>query len=193
MGSALAIDPAWLAPLTLEQYHRMIDTGVIGEDDHVELLEGVMVAMSPQGVTHAWVISFLNELLTTAKPAELRVLVQSPLTLSRSEPEPDLALVRVGLARPRGRHPETAELVVEVATDSLAKDLGPKVAIYAEAGIREYWVVNLVEPGVVVHRDPDPVARVYRSVLQVRPDASLAPLAAPSAAFAVAQLFRPQL
>jgi Uma2 family endonuclease len=149
----LSIDPAWQRRLQLAEYHRMIDAGVFDEDDHLELLEGVLVAMSPQNPAHARAIEYLDWALQRSLGEHFRVRTQLPLTLPsfRSEPEPDLAVIdrRDG---PWSRHPERALLVIEVADDSLRKDREAKARLYAAAGIPEYWIINCRDTRVEVFR-----------------------------------------
>ncbi len=172
-----SIDPTWIRPTSVAEYHRMIDAGFFGDDERCELLEGVIVEMSPQEIPHATALEILDERLQAGKRAGQRVRAQLPLTLARSEPEPDLAVVTVKSHWPRGRHPETAHLVVEVAGDSLRKDLGVKAKIYAEAGITEYWVVDVVAKQVHVFTDPDVTAGVYRKSALALPGDTLQPSA----------------
>jgi Uma2 family endonuclease len=119
----------------------------------VQLIDGVVIEMSPMGSPHAEMIISLTRLLIRQAPEELRVRVQLPLAIGAdSEPEPDLAVVR---ATPRGsEHPSTALLVIEVADSSLALDLGAKAELYARAKVPEYWVIDLKKSEVVVHRTP---------------------------------------
>jgi|SRR5215831_17078329 len=121
--NSLPVDPAWQHRLSVDDYHRLIDSGFFGADDRVELLEGILVAMSPQGRMHARLISFLSKLFFSHASASQLVRVQLPLTLARSEPEPDLAVVDLDAEARSPRHPETAFLVVEIAgEESLRKD-----------------------------------------------------------------------
>lgn len=149
--------------LSIEDYHRMIETGILGEDERVELLEGVIVAMSPQKDAHAWAIEWLNRFLARTLGDEFRVRPQLPLTLGElNEPEPDLAVVS-SAARVKGEHPGSALLVVEVSgVDSLARDRKVKAPLYARFGILEYWLVDLEHETVEVFGDPDPSAGAYR-------------------------------
>ncbi|MBK9031756.1 MAG: Uma2 family endonuclease [Myxococcales bacterium] len=190
MLTPVPIEPGWQRPLSVAEYHRMIDAGVFDEDERLELLEGVMVAMSPQGIPHAKVITVLcRRLFQVTEGASLEVRPQLPLTLARSEPEPDLAVTDARGAWPRGRHPETAHLVVEVASDSLRKDLGPKASIYAEAAVTEYWVVDVERQLVHRHGQPDPRERTYREVQVFARGATITSLALPALAVAVDDLF----
>jgi Uma2 family endonuclease len=165
-------DPAFVAALehqhrlTVEDYHRMIEAAVFDEDERLELLEGVIVEMSPQAPRHALVISRLCDPVFVVPGPDFLVRCQLPLTLGRaSEPEPDVAVVSRALAAQRDRHPGTAALVFEVAGDSLRKDRLAKGAVYAAAGIPEYVIVNLAQDCLEVHRDPDPQGRRYRTVV----------------------------
>src|SRR6188474_2518366 len=141
-GSAamFAIDPTLVRSLKRSEYDRMIELGLFDEE-RVELLQGVLVKMSPQLAPHASTVSRLTELLVLRLAGRLGVRIQLPLALSDdSEPEPDVAVVALG--NYDAQHPATALLVIEIADSSLQKDRA-KAAVYAAAGIREYWIVNL--------------------------------------------------
>jgi Uma2 family endonuclease len=172
--------------ITVDEYHRMIEAGTLGEDDHVQLIAGAVVVMTPQGPAHALVIQNLNRLVAQGLAADLALRPQLPLTLpDDSEPEPDLAVVRLADARSREHHPRTALLVVEVAGDSLRLDRQTKAA-----GIPEYWIVNLAESTVEVHRDPDPETGAYREKAVVSSEGTLAATSVPGLRVDVADLFR---
>ena len=142
--------------LTRAQYDRMVDTGVLGEADRVELLYGVITEMSPQGSAHAAVVRRLNELLVLALTGRAQIGPQLPFAAGDwSEPEPDLAVTPPGEATDAA-HPAKAWLLVEVAHSSLGTDLGAKARLYAEIGVPEYWVVDLASERVYVHRRPAP-------------------------------------
>ncbi len=146
-----AIDPVHVRGLTRAEYDHLVAAGhFVGE--RLELLHGSIVRMSPQGPEHAHVVEDLTERLTNAcRP--LRVRVQLPLAAGEdSEPEPDFAIVERGR---RDMHPSSALLVIEVADSSLARDRA-KAGIYARAGVAEYWIINLVDRAIHVHRRPRP-------------------------------------
>ena len=160
--------------LHVDEYHRMIETAILDEDDKVELLEGVLVEMSPQGEPHARVITRLTRALVLAAGDGFMVRPQVPLTLGDfSEPEPDLAVVRVSDAQSRTDHPRTALLVVEVSGESLRKDRGIKAAIYASAGIPNYWIINVDGASVEVYGDPDASTGRYRRLVTLQGGATL--------------------
>jgi hypothetical protein len=153
--------PPALAPLavyrfTVEQYHRMIEAGILGPDDRVELLEGWIVPKMPQNPPHSVTIKLLDAGLTAQLPAEWITLVQAPITTRDSEPEPDLAVVRGPIRRYMQRHPGPAEigLVIEVADSTLHQDRQAKAGIYARAHLSAYWVVNIVEAQIEVYTEP---------------------------------------
>ena len=177
--------------ITVNEYHRMIEAGILGEDEHVQLITGTMVAMTPQGRPHARIIQRLNRLLVRVVGDDLEVLTQLPLTLlDDSEPEPDLAVVRAEEAQSREHHPRTALLVIEVAGESLRLDRKSKAALYARAGIPEYWIVNLAESTVEVHREPDPATGSYRARTVVPSGGTLTATSVPAVRIDVADLFR---
>lgn len=141
-------------PLTVDDLAAMVDAGILSEDDRVELLDGVLVEMSPQGPSHLEAMTRLNMLVVPiAAAAGLRVTPQCPLNVESpiSQPDPDLAVVPVGDWE---TYPAKALLVIEVSVTSRKVDLGRKAAIYAAAGIPDYWVLDLVDRRLVVHRAP---------------------------------------
>jgi Uma2 family endonuclease len=147
--------------------------------------------MTPQGPAHALAIQNLTRLLAQGLTADLALRPQLPLTLpDDNEPEPDLAVVRLEDARSREHHPRTALLVVEVAGDSLRLDRQTKAALYARAGIPEYWIVNLAETTVEVHRDPSPEKGAYRTKAVVPSGNALIGTSVPSLKIDVADIFR---
>ncbi len=148
---------------SVDAYHRMLESGILDEDDHVELLEGVIVEMSPQGAAHARIITRLNKLLVLSLGDAFDVRPQVPLTLDgQSEPEPDIAVVSASAA-PQDEHPHHALLVVEVASASLARDRDVKARLYARASIPEYWLIDADKACIEVYRDPDAAQGRYRS------------------------------
>ena len=185
MASVLDLEPR---RITVDEYHKMIGAGVFDEDERLELLEGVIIPMSPQSPDHADLVQWLTNVLARAIGPEYEVRPQLPLTIRpTSEPEPDLAIVPAG--RNRRQHPTTALIVIEVARDSLRKDRTVKASIYAGVPIPEYWLVNVAEACVEVHREPDPSARRYGSVQTVRRGEELLSAALPRLRIALTDLF----
>jgi Uma2 family endonuclease len=177
-------------PFSVAEYHRMVDAGILTEDDRVELLEGVIVLMSPQKEPHAQAIEVLTETLVLQVKGRFRVRPQLPLTLGdRSEPEPDLAVVPLPEPGAPALNRRAALLVIEVAGESLRKDRLAKSRVYARAGIPEYWIVNLEERCVEVSRDPDAEAGVYRTSMKASPGEVLRPSVIDGVGVTVADLF----
>ena len=140
---------------TIEEYHRLSEVGLLGEEDRVELLEGLIVPKMIHKPPHDAAVELGNAALVARLPPGWRVRIQSAVTTSDSEPEPDLAVVCGSIRDHAERHPAPHEiaLVVEVALSSLAVDRA-KAALYARAGIAAYWIVNLVDEQIEVHEDP---------------------------------------
>lgn len=141
---------------TVAQYHRMIATGVLTENDRVELLEGWIVDKMPQHPVHAGTISILLARLQAKLPKEWIVRVQSPITLEESEPEPDLAIVSGPEERYLTAHPkpEDIAIVIEVADTTIEHDRTTKGRTYARARLPVFWIVNLVEQQVEIYTQP---------------------------------------
>lgn len=146
----LAGAPAPWRGLTRERYDAMVRAGLL-DGAPVELIEGVLVEVVPQGDAHARSLRALNRWLVPRLPEPWVLGVQTPLSAGeRSEPEPDLSVVQ----EPPSGHPPSAVLVVELAVSSQRTDLVHKPRVYAAAGVTEYWVVDLPAAQVVVHRRP---------------------------------------
>jgi Uma2 family endonuclease len=138
--------------LTRLEYERLSDEGFYRRE-RVELIEGIVVEMSPIGPTHADPLDVLVEKLVPVLLGRARVRVQQPFALADySEPEPDLAVVPPG--RYADRHPDRAFLIVEVAESSLAYDRDTKAPLYALAGVPEYWIVDVSSRVVEVLDEP---------------------------------------
>ena len=164
---------------TLDAYHRMVETGILTEDDPVELIHGELVEMAPIGVRHAHCVDQLSDLFAPLR-SEARLRVQNPVTLERgSEPEPDFVLARPRARRYGDRHPGASDvlLVVEVAETSQYMDREVKALLYAERGIPEYWIVDIPADAIEVYREP--AGGVYGSKGLVRRGGSLSPAAFP--------------
>ncbi len=176
--------------LSVAEYRRLGEAGILGEDDRVELLEGQLVAMSPIGSRHALAVDMLMNLLIPAVAGQASARVQNPVTLDgATEPQPDIAVVRRAWAGYPGAHPGPADifLLVEVADASLETDTGAKLELYAWAGIGEYWVVDLVNDCVRVHRQP--AGGTYTTIAKVEPSEILDVAALPGVAIPASALF----
>ena len=143
------------AKWSLQDYHQMIDTGLLN-DRKVELLSGEIIEMSPESVPHSFYCRETGEYLRQLLGDRAKISEAHPISLpNNSEPEPDIAIVKMPAVLYRDRHPQVADIfwLIEVSNSTLIKDLGMKKDIYADAGISEYWVMNLQESVLVVFRD----------------------------------------
>jgi Uma2 family endonuclease len=180
---------------TRKEYERMAAQGILRPDERVELLDGEIVVMSPQGSRHTTVLRLVEKALNKAFGAGYDVRTQVPLLLgARSEPEPDVAVVTGSPDDYLDEHPKTALLVVEVADRTLALDRGKKLAIYARAGIQDCWIINLVDRVLEVHRNPRPssgkLGWTFKDVQRLKNRETVRPLAAPRAKLSVASFLR---
>jgi len=175
------------------EYDRLVDLGMFA-GERLELLDGLLAVREPQGSPHAAMVAHIAQVLGAAFGPGWHARLHSPLALDDdSEPEPDVAIVAGDPRDYVTAHPSTAALVVEVADSSLRLDRRFKGALYARAGLRDYWIANLVEHALEVHCEPQPAPDAaygweYRSVKILRPPAMVTPLAAPRAAIPVTDL-----
>lgn len=145
------------AKWTVHDYHRMIDAGIL-DDRSVELLNGEIVEMSPEGIPHANGITKAANYLRKRLEERAEIREGKPITLSdRSEPEPDIAIVEPLEDEYDDHHPYPANVfwLIEFSNSSLEKDLEIKRKTYAAEGIQEYWVVNLRQMKLIIFRLPD--------------------------------------
>jgi Uma2 family endonuclease len=167
---------------TVDEYYRMGEAGILREDERVELINGEIVCMAPIGSPHAYCVDLFTQRLVLGLAGRALVRVQNPLHLSSgAEPQPDLALLRLPAARYATAHPrpEDAFLVVEVSDTTLAYDRGAKLPLYAQAGIPEVWIADLEGSAVLVCREPDQAAGVYRRMETVTRGGTVSPAAFP--------------
>jgi Uma2 family endonuclease len=189
----MPLAPVRLRSWTRREYERLVELGVF-HDEAVELIGGQLVVAEPQDGPHATAVGLAQDALTAALPRGLLVRGQMPIALDdKSEPEPDVAVVPGTRRDYIASHPARPVLAIEVADSRLAFDRGHKGSLYARAGIPDYWIVNLVERLLEIHRDPapDPAAPFgwrYRSVERLAPPATAAPLAVPGVSIPVADL-----
>ena len=138
------------------EYHKLGEIGILGEDDRIELLDGELAIMSPIGSPHFATLNRLNDLFTARLRNRCTVSPQNPIGLGEySEPQPDIALLksRPDFYRAGLPGPDDVFLLVEVADSSLYYDRA-KLKLYARAGIREVWIVNLSRREVEIYRQP---------------------------------------
>lgn len=174
---------------TVAEYHEMVQVGILGEDDRVELIEGEIIRRSPIGSRHAACVDRFNQKLSSQVGRKVIVRVQNPVHLGdHSEPQPDLCLVRAKSDFYARQHPGTQDilLVIEVAEDA-AGDRALKIPLYARAGIREVWLVDLEAEIVEVYLSP--AHEGYRKVRKEKRGKSLVPTALPDVEVALGEIF----
>jgi Uma2 family endonuclease len=167
MSAAVMLDPAPTAGLpvtirrplyrlTVEQYLRMTEAGILGVRDRVELIEGLLVQKMTRNPPHDATLSRITRRLARLLPEEWVLRIQSAVTMRRSAPEPDVTIARGPERRYANRHPSARDilLLIEVAESSLLEDRTTQATIYADARIPEYWIVNIVHNQIEVYTDP---------------------------------------
>ncbi len=177
------------AKWTIEDYHKMIEAGIL-DDRHVELLNGEITEMPPEGEPHAHLSDEAADYLGELLGRKVKIREGKPITLpDNSEPEPDIAIVQ-----PLGDvyfdhhpYPENIFWLIEFSNSSLAKDLEIKSKIYARVGIPEYWVVNLKKMQLIVFRNP--VDGNYQSQVTLD-EGNITPLAFPNVSVSISQLLK---
>jgi Uma2 family endonuclease len=141
---------------TLEDYHYLIDKGILAHKS-VELIEGELREMSPESPFHGYITEGIVQYLRKLLQGLALVKEAHPITLSNSEPEPDLAIVKLSRNRYRDRHPYAEDIfwLMEVSNKTLNYDLHDKKKVYAKAGIREYWVIDINSSKIYVFINPE--------------------------------------
>ncbi len=174
---------------TRAEYHRLAEAGVLGEDDRVELIEGEILEMSPIGRRQWACVDRLSHLFVRAVGNEAIVHVQNPVPLNeRSEPEPDLTLLRFRADFYASADPTPADvlLVVEVADSSVEYDRQVKAPLYARTGIPELWLLDLGRDHLVVYREPS--GSGYGTTRVLRRGETISPVAFPDLVIPVVDL-----
>ncbi len=177
-----------IAKWSIDQYHQLVESGVLA-DRQVELLNGIIVEMPPEGMPHVVYCGDTAEYLRELLGNRAKVREAHPITLPNdSEPEPDIAIVVRHSHRYLSHHPAPADIfwLVEYSNTTLKKDLNDKKRIYAEAGILEYWVVNLKTSELIVFRDL--TTDTYQAELKLA-NGNISPLSFPDIQIEVRKLF----
>jgi Uma2 family endonuclease len=175
---------------TVEEFHKMGEAGIFGEDERVELIDGEVVEMSPMGWRHIWRVNALNMFLTSMAQGRYLVSVQNSLVVDEhGEPQPDLVLIK---EPPPGRLPNTGDalVAVEVSDTTLAFDKNIKLPRYAAAGIPEVWISGLQTETIEVHSTPTPDG--YRKTIRYGRADRLESTTIPSRTFDTNEIFPPK-
>ena len=178
---------------TIDEYHRMGEAGILGDDERLELIAGHIVVREPIGSRHAGTVDRLNRLWTSRLGERAIVRVQNPVVLPEeaSELQPDLMLLTPRADFYTASHPTPPDvlLLIEVADTSLLLDRRVKMPLYAQAGIRESWLCDLTTGRVHVHRDV--TAGRYASVRTLTAAQRLSVQTFPDVSLSVAELLGP--
>lgn len=170
--------------LSVAEYHRLDEFNEKGR--RTELIRGLLIEKMSKSPLHRIITSLLYKLFSAQLPAGFAVWKEEPITLRDSEPEPDIAITRGSEGDFASSHPTTAELVVEVAISSPTLDR-QNASLYAEAGVKEYWIVLGNERRVEVYRRP--LNGSYEEVRTVGPEESIELIAVPGVRVRIADLF----
>ncbi|MGK7942911.1 MAG: Uma2 family endonuclease [Microcystaceae cyanobacterium] len=137
---------------SIDEWHKLVDSGILC-DRPVELLEGDIIKMSPEGIEHSYTNQSVSDYLRDLLKGQAQVREAHPITLDNSEPEPDIAIVRLPETTYRKHHPYPQDIywLIEVSNKTLKKDLEQKIITYARNGIPEYWVIDLKNQKLIVH------------------------------------------
>ncbi|MCU0503272.1 MAG: Uma2 family endonuclease [Anaerolineae bacterium] len=176
---------------TVAEYHQLMDSGIFGEDDRVELIGGDLVMMSPIGTRHAATVKRTNRILGRLFQDRALIGVQDPLQLDDlSEPQPDLTILTPREDDYAASHPTAAEvlLIIEVSDSTADYDRDVKVRAYANAGIIETWLADLSMDWLEVYREPSPAG--YKLLRKALPGETISPLAFPDVMIAVGDVIR---
>jgi len=140
---------------SVEEYHLMIESGLL-TDKSVELLNGEIIEMSPEREEHSYTNDDVAELLRNKLKGLAKIRESHPITLDNSEPEPDIAVVRLPKTIYTQHHPYSQDIywLIEISNKTLSKDLTEKVITYAGNSIPEYWVIDLVNKKLIIHTNP---------------------------------------
>ena len=170
-------------------YLQMIEAGVLGPSDRVELIEGIIVEMSPAGIPHNHALMMLIELFAPLV-GRFKLAIQGTLTVAEGHVyDPDLMLLRQRPDNYKSKLPDAADvlLVIEASESSLRRDQQVKLPVHAATGIAEYWIADLERELLLVHREPK--GNTYGSIETHQGDDVVAPLAASDLTFSVRQIF----
>lgn len=174
---------------TVQEYHKMVEAGILTADDQVELIRGEIVKMSPIGRRHSSNVKRLTELFILRLTPNVTIGVQDPVELDdSSEPQPDLSLLRRRPDFYEAGHPQPQDvfLLVEVADTTVEFDKTVKIPLYAESGILEVWLVDVSDRSVEVYRQPSPSG--YGDVRRYQRGENITMLAFPDINFTLDEL-----
>lgn len=185
--------PVELRLLTVQDYHRMVESGILAPDERVELIEGQIFHQAQRGTSHCAAITRIKRVFHRKLADKALICLQNPVQLSDfSEPEPDVAIVKLDPLDYEDHHPTPAELflLIEVSDSTLKRDLEIKAPAYARSGVGECWVLDVKGRCLYVLREPE--ADGYGVELRLRDGEAIAPLSFPDCQVQVSDFLRPQ-
>ena len=153
---------------TIEEYYRLAEVGILTESDHVELINGDIIAMNPINSPHAGMVNRLASILDRKLHKRATITVQNPIRISTiSEPEPDVVIAKYDVDYYESHHPTSGEIyvVIEVSDTTLEKDREVKHPLYAEVSIPEYWIINIQDRQIEIHRQPKDGVYQHRQII----------------------------
>ncbi|MBI2315731.1 MAG: Uma2 family endonuclease [Betaproteobacteria bacterium] len=186
-----ALETAHRRKLSLEEFHRMGEAGILGEDDRIELIDGEMIEMAPIGAQHLAMVNRLSRMLNLAAGKDAIVSTQNPVALPpQNEPQPDVALLRPRADDYRARLPTAADvlLIIEIADTTLVYDRDVKIPLYARHGVAEVWLFDIQSGSLFVHREPAP--KGYQRILAPEKNETISPMLLPAIQIELAELWR---
>ncbi|MBD2383947.1 Uma2 family endonuclease [Cylindrospermum sp. FACHB-282] len=184
--------PFTLRLLTVAEYHKIAEAGIFHPEERVELIGGQIIKMIAKGTAHTSAVRRTAKILSRLLATQADIITQDPVQLSNfSEPEPDIAVVKVNPLDYADHHPTTAEvyLIIEVADISFKYDCDIKGKIYAQSGIRDYWLLDVNERQLHVFREP--TQQGYQSKVIFAEDGTVSPLQFPNISIAITQMLQP--
>ena len=176
------------AKFSVQDYHKMIETGLLNYR-HVELINGLILEMSPEGTEHTYIGETLADYFRRLTQEMAWVREARPITLTQSEPEPDIAIVHLPHSLYRSHHPypEDIYLLIEISNYTLKFDTSEKRDIYAAENIQDYWVVDVKNKQLIIYHSP--VNGMYENETRLSLDSQVSPLAFPDINITVNDIF----
>lgn len=184
--------PFTLRLWTVEEYHQMAEAGIFHPKERVELIAGQIIRMSAKGTAHSSAVGRIYKLLENCLGQQTWIRTEQPIVLDDfSEPEPDVAVVRLDPLDYADHHPTPSEvyLIIEVADSSLKYDHETKAKVYAKSGIADYWVLDVIDRKLHVFREP--TQEGYQSEVIFSEGASVSPLQFPDVVIALQDMLPP--
>lgn len=177
--------------LTVQDYHRMVESGILAADERIELIEGQLFKMAAKGTAHSAAITRIERILSQRLQGQVLLRLQDPVRLNDlSEPEPDVAIVAPHWLDYEDHHPTPEEIfwLIEVADTTLNRDRELKAPLYGRSHIREYWILDVQERRLFVFRQPDAAGYTCEQVLSEQD--TIAPLAFSRCQINIREFFR---